>query len=123
MSAISDRSNEDARFNLAILNRKLESGKRNEYNPESEQEEYYLQHKYEALCRDALNRRNPNSRTFDSRYRCGSFNKHPLLVLRPVKYEVVSLAPEIYLYYEMVSKLETRILKRLAFPYVSTPCL
>jgi len=113
-----DKNNEDAKFNLAILNRKLESGQFKEYNPESEQEEYYLQQKYEALCRDALNRSNFISRAFESRYRCGFFNKHPLLVLRPVKYEVISLAPEIYLYYEMVSKLEARILKRLAFPYL-----
>lgn len=80
-----------------------------------------MQHKYEALCRGEYNKKTIRESLNDSRYKCGYVNEKPLLVIQPIKYEIISIDPEISLYYEMVTERETRILKRLAFPHVRMP--
>ena len=117
---ISDIHNNDARSNLEILNTILNGSSHDGGAPQIEQEEYHMQHRYEALCRGEYSRKNIKQRTSDSRYRCAYVRNDPLLVLRPVKYERISIDPEIFLYYEIVSNREVQILKGLAFPYVST---
>ena len=78
-----------------------------------------MQHKYEALCRNEYRQKYLKERLLDNRFICGYAKRNPLLALQPMKYELVSINPEIYLYYEMVSNYEVKVLKRLAFPQVS----
>eukprot|EP00112_Aurelia_sp_Birch-Aquarium-sp1_P019360 Seg4772.2 transcript_id=Seg4772.2/GoldUCD/mRNA.D3Y31 product="Prolyl 4-hydroxylase subunit alpha-2" protein_id=Seg4772.2/GoldUCD/D3Y31 len=117
-----DPHNENALENLEILKDKLQT---QSYKPESKnqdkEEEYYMQNKYESLCRGEAMKRKTKERSKDGRYVCGYSDKHPILVLRPIKYEILSISPPIYAYYGMASKLEMRVLKRLAFPFVSVP--
>ena len=81
-----------------------------------------MQHKYESLCRGETVKGKRKEKSKDVRYVCGYSNKHPILVLKPIKYEILSVSPLIYAYYGMASKLEMRVLKRLAFPFVSVAC-
>ena len=119
----SDKNNDDAKSNLEILGAKLKDGDHDGDVPNVEEEDYYMQHKYEALCRGEYITKRAQETTSSSRYRCSYVTSDPLLILQPVKYEIISRDPDIYQYYEVVSKLESRILKRLAFPYVSIDSL
>eukprot|EP00795_Rhopilema_esculentum_P008177 gene8177-14108_t len=52
----------------------------------------------------------------DRRYTCGYIRQHPSLIIKPIKYEILSTEPEVRLIYEMASTYETKVLRRLAFP-------
>lgn len=115
-----DENNDQARSNLEILQEKLNGDECDDNREKAlEPEDYYMQHKYEALCRGEYQKQYAKKRLLDGRYICGYMNSDPTLTLQPVKYEILSIDPEVYIYYEMVTNLETRVLKRLAFPHVS----
>ena len=120
MNSFADPHNENALENLEILKDKLQTQSyTTKRKAQDEQEEYYMKNKYESLCRGETMKRKNKERLKDGRYVCGYSNKHPVLVLRPIKYEILSISPSINAYYGVASKLELKILKRLAFPFVS----
>ena len=54
---------------------------------------------------------------------CYNFNKHPLLLLKPVKIEMASLKPDIYLLHDIIRDSDIEFIKDLAAPRVGRGCI
>lgn len=54
---------------------------------------------------------------------CYYYNKHPLLLLKPVKIEMASLKPDIYLLHDIIREADIEFITNLAAPRVSASLL
>ena len=85
---------------------------------DKDEEDYYMHRRYESLCRGELSSNKQKEIRRDRRYTCGYIRQDPSLIIKPIKYEIISTKPEVRLIYEMASTYETKVLRRLAFPQV-----
>ncbi|XP_020626384.1 prolyl 4-hydroxylase subunit alpha-1-like [Orbicella faveolata] len=67
---------------------------------------------YERLCRGESNR----SQSELDKLTCYYYNKHPLLAIKPVKIEIASLNPHIYLLHDIIRDEDIEFIKDLAAP-------
>ena len=61
----------------------------------------------------------PQSQEKLDKLTCYNYNKHPLLVIKPVKIEIASLNPYIYLLHDVIRDEDIEFIKDLAAPRVS----
>jgi len=79
-------------------------------NKPKPKEEFMLD--YERLCRGESNK----SQAEEDKLTCYYFNKDPLLLIKPVKIEMASLKPDIYLLHDIIRDSDIEFIKVLAGP-------
>lgn len=132
-----DPNDEEARQNKAYYESRLSIMEEEEHNEEAEEEakesadeeadeeetsegtdhdkpepkQEFILH-YERLCRGESNR----SQAELDKLTCYYYNRHPLLVIKPVKIELASLNPHIYLLHDIIRDDDIEFIKDLAAP-------